>query len=114
MKDQRRQGDILFIPVEKEPKKGKQIKSDPSRGIVIAEGEATGHLHRIQCPPPAAVFYNIKIEGGIDGMLDRYLHVRKPVSVIHDEHGPIDLPADGYIVRRQREYTPDGLRTVAD
>ena len=36
------------------------------------------------------------------------------VRLLHEEHAPIDLPAGSYIVRIQREYSPEALRNVAD
>ena len=43
-----------------------------------------------------------------------YLGVTETVTLRHEEHAPIDLPAGPYKVTRQREYDPHGSRYVAD
>jgi hypothetical protein len=43
-----------------------------------------------------------------------YLRVTRATRIMHEEHGPIDLPVGDYRVRRQVEYTPEGWRRVAD
>lgn len=106
-----RQGDVLLIRAARaRSTKGlKEVKRDPVRGIVLARGEATGHVHHIPGPPNAAVLYDIDPK-----TLDRLLDIRVPSVVYHDEHERIELPSGQYTVRRQREYTPRGLRTVED
>jgi hypothetical protein len=46
--------------------------------------------------------------------LNRYLDVKAPVTINHEEHRRIDLPSGFFQVIRQRVYTPQGLRNVAD
>lgn len=36
------------------------------------------------------------------------------VSIVHEEHGPIELPTGNYEVVRQREYSPEEVRNVFD
>lgn len=43
MKDQIRQGDLLLEAVKKEPPQGIL----PKNQVILAEGEATGHAHRL-------------------------------------------------------------------
>jgi hypothetical protein len=75
-------------------------------GTVLAEGEATGHSHRIERPETVELY-----EGG--GML--YLRVvAESATVIHQEHRPITLPRGTYRVWQQREYSPRAIRTVRD
>ena len=96
---QARQGDILFISVaDAEPLMG---GSSPRADNVLAQGEATGHSHRLVGSagwwPEMRTRANgeILVRGG-EGM-----------RVVHEEHGDITLPADTWIlVRRQREYDP--------
>jgi hypothetical protein len=54
MRDQhpQRQGDILLVPIDELPKGLKEVPRDEG-GIVLAEGEATGHFHRIEAPEEA-------------------------------------------------------------
>jgi hypothetical protein len=74
--------------------------------LVLAEGEVTGHMHRIAEPGSAKLFQ----ENGL-----MYLRVVKEcATLIHPEHGPIQLPRGDYRVWRQREYSPQAVRTVLD
>ena len=44
-----------------------------------------------------------------------YLRVKAcGATLIHQEHGPIRLPAGEYRVWRQREYSPKEIRIVRD
>jgi hypothetical protein len=98
-----RQGDVLFVQVRTLPD-GKQSRRKNGH---ILEGEATGHVHRVAELDAAEVleigdglFVNVTAEGG--------------VSIVHEEHKPLSLPADIYKVRRQQEYTPEARRYVRD
>ena len=66
----------------------------------------TGHRHQVQDPTTAEVWE-------LDGEL--FLKViGKSATLIHEEHKAITLAQGLYRVWRQREYTPQALRTVAD
>ena len=97
-----RQGDVLLVAIDKAPRSGCKIRKDG----VLLEGEATGHCHRV-ADLTAAELYDIG---------DRlYLSVfEQGVSIVHEEHLPIRLPAGDYEVRRQREYNPEAIRNVDD
>ncbi|BBO34340.1 hypothetical protein PLANPX_3952 [Lacipirellula parvula] len=44
-----------------------------------------------------------------------FLNVTQSVAtLVHQEHGPIELQAGYYQVWRQREYTPAEIRVVRD
>ncbi len=104
--------------------------------IIVAHGEVTGHCHEVidaSTTPfdlagadiPAADFFEEP-----DGR--RILLVNRPCVLHHEEHGLIALdPAaptqvrqgdvllnpigpGAWEVRRQREYTPEAIHTVAD
>ena len=46
---------------------------------------------------------------------EAFLEIREAmVALQHDEHATINLPPGSYIVRRQREYSPEEIRRVAD
>jgi hypothetical protein len=101
MPDQYRHGDVLIQRVSSLPKIREKLTH-----TILAHGEATGHCHRIREGNEADLY-----QGG-DGL---YLHVRGlSVTVIHEEHAPISLPAGYYRVWRQREYFPDHVRIVRD
>ena len=96
-----RQGDVLISVVDAIPP-GATKRSN----CVLAEGELTGHSHRIDHP-------------GVAELLDcggrLYLRVlANDAKVVHQEHGPITLPHGLYTVWRQREYAPHSIRPVKD
>jgi hypothetical protein len=97
-----RQGDVLIttaaIP------SGATKTSPGSRGHVLAEGEATGHAHVVS--PAHVLAYLVGLE--------MYLRVLRETPVEHEEHDAITLPPGDYRVTRQREYTPEEIRNVAD
>lgn len=99
-----RQGDVLVVPVDAAVA-GDPLSREEGR-IVLAHGEATGHAHAI-AEPTAALF-------AIPESADRHLRLVRPSMLLHEEHAPIELPAGTYRVRRQREYHPEEIRTVAD
>jgi hypothetical protein len=96
-----RQGDVYLIAVPKLPESGRV-----GRRAVLAEGEITGHAHRLKDPASGQVF-------SVGNQL--YLEVlAEQATIIHEEHGPVTLPRGGYSVRIQREYSPEEIRRVVD
>lgn len=98
-----RQGDVLIERVEKIPV-GMQKQHAKGR-IILAHGEATGHHHSLA--RDAADWW--KGEGE-----EQFLELSRPASVTHQEHAAVELPAGRYRVTRQREYSPEAIRNVAD
>jgi hypothetical protein len=96
-----RQGDVFLIATSKLPAAGRA-----ERRPVLAEGEITGHAHRLQDPSSGQVF---------SVGSDLYLEVlADTATVVHEEHGPVTLPRGGYGIRIQREYSPQEIRRVVD
>ena len=95
-----RQGDIYFVKLDEE------INSDnatPVKNGIIAKGETTGHAHRVSSSSIAA--------GALLSLVGRSMFLRSPevgTTIVHNEHGPIELPAGAYAVVPQQEF--DGLR----
>lgn len=103
--------------------------------VILAHGEITGHAHEVvdtsavldpaEIEIPAADFFEEP-----DGR--RILLVTRPCELRHQEHGPIALDpthpqqyrqgdvllnpigAGAWEVIRQREYSPEAIRNVAD
>lgn len=100
--------------------------------VILAHGEVTGHCHEVVAVEPlgiaelpAAQFFEEP-----DGR--RVLLVTRPCQLVHAEHGAIALDplapvqvrqgdvflhpigTGAWEVRRQREYSPAAIRTVAD
>lgn len=88
-----RQGDIYIEGVRCVPE-GAIKRQD----TVLAEGEATGHRHRIRDFRTANLF-----EFGDDLFVDV---VTDRAEIVHEEHGTIELNRGIYRVWRQREYDP--------
>jgi len=96
-----RHGDVLIQSVRSLPADVKK-----QRRVVLAEGEITGHSHRIKESGAAILFRSQQ---------RLYLRVEAPIAtVVHEEHDPIELPKGLYRVWRQREYTPERIITVRD
>lgn len=93
-----RQGDVILQPTQQT--EGKKLPH-----LTLAEGEVTGHKHRIS-EGQAELLEK-------DGIL--YLRVlSKTATLTHEEHKPIQIPQGDWMVRIQREYQPQGWRYVAD
>ena len=98
-----RQGDVLLLQSDTEPT-GYPLPKEGDR-VVLVHGQATGHHHAIA---GEAVLYPL------EGTQDRLLVLPAGGTLTHEEHTHIQLPAGGYTVRRQREYSPQEIRNVAD
>jgi hypothetical protein len=93
-----RQGDVILTSIEKIA--GKKLPH-----LILAEGEVTGHKHRIS--DGKAELY--EKEGTL------YLRVLSETATLtHEEHKQIQVPQGEWMVRIQREYEPEGWRYVAD
>lgn len=102
-----RQGDVLIVPVDNIPTAARPVKRENGR-LVLAHGEATGHAHAIADEDAELVSTEQANE------LYLLVHGLDPVSLVHDEHDTLTIAPGTYKVIRQREYSPEGLRNVAD
>jgi hypothetical protein len=96
-----RHGDVLVAKIDAIPEDA--VKRNH---LVLAEGEMTGHSHRIAEAENAQLYQSgptmyLRVSGG-------------GATLIHQEHGPITLPEGEYRVWRQREYSPQEIRVVRD
>lgn len=117
MRPPKRQGDIYLVPIEKVPDGLKEVPRENGQ-IVLAEGEATGHLHAIEAPE--ATF----LAKDLGSPEDRFLVIEEAeaitaeaagVELTHPEHDTLVLEPGAYEVRRQREYSQaGGIELVAD
>lgn len=99
-----RQGDVLLIRCLRKPA-ALTPKSTPPDRVVLAYGEVTGHAHALE----AALAELFEDRGG-----RLFLKATAGAALTHEEHGAIVLAPGWYEVRRQREYSPAEIRTVAD
>ena len=95
-----RQGDIYFVKLGEEAGSG---ECRPVKNGIIAKGETTGHAHRLSPSSMAS--------GALLSLVGRSMFLRSPeagTTIVHDEHGSIELPVGAYAVVPQVEF--DGLR----
>ena len=95
-----RQGDIYFVKLDEEID---STNATPVKNGIIAKGESTGHAHRVSQSSIA--------QGALLSLVGRSMFLCSPevgTTIVHDEHGPIELPAGSYAVVPQQEF--DGLR----
>ncbi|MBF2083484.1 hypothetical protein [Thermoleptolyngbya sp. C42_A2020_037] len=94
-----RQGDVILTTVES----GNLAQRQPApldraqrlNHLTLAEGEVTGHRHRIADGDAELYERNSTL----------YLYVRsESARLVHEEHKPIDVPMGIWQVRIQREY----------
>lgn len=97
--NQYRQGDV-FIQQCSKPNMENAIKQND---LVLAEGEVTGHAHRVV---GKAVLLMVATK--------MYLECLERCHVVHEEHGSIELDPGYYEIRRQREFHAGMVRTVLD
>lgn len=96
-----RHGDVLLRQITSLP-----IGAQRRVGATLAQGEVTGHSHRIQ----QAHAVQLWVQGS-----NLFLEVKEPIAtLIHEEHRAIELPYGLYRVWRQREYRPDAYVEVMD
>jgi hypothetical protein len=100
------QGDILIERVEDTTASGQVLQSVRQGSVVIAEGEATGHHHRLL--GSVTMYRDDAIARDIPPELYvGHVTVNSPTArLVHEEHAPITLEKGTYRVRRQRQLEP--------
>lgn len=119
MKAMYRQGDVLLVRIHILTK-GELRNSAEGHTVVVAEGEATGHRHRLQ---NAVLSDGHRIENGKFTPIPanghrtqdrRFFLVSANAIITHDEHPSIDIESGLYEAIIQREYIPNAapIRTI--
>src|SRR5580692_2011231 len=103
---QKQQGDVLFTRLTAMPDGVRKKVKRTKRGLVLADGEATGHAHIIEETDAELIHIGERM----------LLSLSAPAIVKHDEHNPITLEPGIYEIGRVREkdWLTDMVRTVAD
>lgn len=102
-----RQGDVLIERIDSLPAQLKPVARENGR-VILAHGEVTGHAHAIA--DKHAYLHTSDLHPDVT-----FLEVQDAVAALnHDEHSTIELPPGNYRVVRQREYSPEAIRPVAD
>ena len=108
-KQQYRQGDVYVEQCKADRAQllaqGGKVRERDGGRVVLAYGEVTGHAHAIASP-------GVELIDMPDG--SAFLFSENGISLRHEEHAKIDMPAGAYRVIRQREYSPEEIRQVAD
>ena len=102
-----RQGDVLFQSCAEVPPEAK-----PRRGGILFRGEATGHSHQLASQRGVRIF-DLELPAG--RVPEVFLSVKSDsCEIVHPEHRTITLAKGAYRVWQQREWSPQGPRTVVD
>jgi len=102
------QGDVSLISGVSIPKEV-ILKPIPKNGVIVAEGEITGHNHLITKERE-----NVEVEFGQDEK-GFYFKIANGSAVIkHQEHAPITLNPGTWFVAHQWEYSELEDRRVQD
>lgn len=104
------QGDI-YITRFNGPIPANAVEVKPEGNHIIVTHSETGHHHVME--KSKAKMFTLP-----DDIMKCLLVVEDPVALQHlrdyDTHEPILFEKGSYVVRRQREYTPEGFRKVED
>lgn len=92
------QGDQLFKPHQEKPKHVTLVEN----GVLVAS-PVTGHAHRAK-------------DGKVWKSDDGSMFVEGPATIVHEEHGDINLPEGLYFMDTVREYDhlTEETRNVVD
>jgi len=88
-----RQGDILIREITELPKNLKKINNP-----ILAYGEATGHHHKL-VKEREDQFDILEDNSG-----NKYLQLKDPTQLTHQEHKPITIEKGLYFISHEREY----------
>ncbi len=111
-----RQGDVLIERITTIPGTAQKLKR--SNRVILAHGEVTGHHHTLETRDPADWWK----EGEISTANEKpstlagefFVSLTDGGVVTHEEHAKVKLPPGNYRITRQREYSPEAIRNVAD
>lgn len=101
------QGDVLLSPVQSIPDACKKLSD--KRGVVLAEGEITGHYHGI------AESSGVELLEAPDRT--RFLRVTASrATLTHQEHKPVTIGCGTYRlgIVREKDWFQDMVRNVVD
>lgn len=103
------QGDILITRIDKLP--DGLVEQEPEKGSYIVAHSETGHHHTLPSQ-------GVRMFAPANDPMVLFVIVDNEADLIHnrsfDTHETIRLKSGAYEIRRQREYTPEGWRRVAD
>jgi hypothetical protein len=103
------QGDVLLLRVSKLPAGAKRMAAD-KRGIVLAEGEHTGHHHRAEDCGGLAL---MEAPSGMRFMVNE---TDAPITIRHEEHKPVIVEPGIWQIGQvqEKDWFNDMVRKVVD
>ena len=108
------QGDFVIIRLNRLPESNLEPVKAEGNFYVVAHSE-TGHNHVMERTNVEAFVAAGTKE--VD-LYEMFLSVKEPTEINHlrsfDTHESILVPPGDYVIKRQREYTPEGFRRAAD
>jgi len=110
-----RQGDVIIRRLNNTvPDHATPVELENGR-VILAHGEVTGHAHAVVGNDVELLEVPAEVTEKMIDDVERYLRVgNKGADVVHEEHATISLPPGNYAIVRQREYSPERPRYVAD
>lgn len=94
-----RHGDVIIIETDD------KISGEKQKHLTLAEGEVTGHSHRIKDGIAGLFKFNEKT----------YLQVKSKIAtLVHEEHKALQIPQGDYEIIIQQDYEPNGWKKVQD
>lgn len=107
------QGDFIIVRVDSIPANVEPM--NPENNVYVVAHSETGHNHVMERTNVEA--YVPKNTKSVD-LYELFLNVKEPTEINHqrsfDTHETLLVPPGKYMVRRQREYTPEGFRRAQD
>jgi len=103
------QGDVLLKSIDSVPSDAKDV-APRGRGLILAEGEVTGHYHAVPMEEVDDDIHMYEKNGTL------YLSSTKDFTVEHDEHHTQSIPAGTYKIGIVKEYDhyEDEIQKVRD
>lgn len=96
-----RHGDVILDRIAEDGARGREILPDARGDLILVEGSATGHGHRVSSAN-AALFVDPSDENA------KILVVNSATNLSHEEHATERLEAGTYSVRVKRQHDPEG------
>lgn len=87
------QGDVIIERVDTLPKGLKKLNHG-----VLEEGETVGHYHQL------ADYHPDKVSVFEDDNKNKFFQNVATMTLKHEEHNPVEIPAGTYRIRKVREF----------
>jgi hypothetical protein len=108
-KNQIQQGDVMIALIDKLPANCKRLRTD-KRGVVLAEGEHTGHYH-------GSDERGLALMESPDGKRFVVNETDEQRRFTHQEHKPVTIPPHSIAqigIVREKDWFQDMVRNVID